>query len=644
LSYPFLWLVGLAVASIAGRFVAALPFELHPLFTVCGTLAFAFVLAQWIRRDSWWRSILILGGSFGLGIWAAGVVWGRIYKSPVFLEMLAANGVIHHDSLNLAAFANMLRTYHVPTIGVDGLSHVSYHWGTAWMFAQWSSLIDTDVLSFYQLGFPVTMIPFFVGGLLAFGIAIGELRGPRAGDLDPRRNWVAVALLVIGLIGIIPISGLDAMGVWTSNFLISESYTVAVPVFLLLAATAVAFHRRHATPAQRPADFVFPLVIVPLSVALLGYIKISLMVLAVCALVYAVIRLRSYRRPSYLAGALLAILLAALTYPRVSLPAHREGFAAFDFIRGYVPTGWWPVFFIVHLAWTWIYILVRLRQEGVRTLADMREALRDRRLVDVELVLVIAVAGLAPGLLLRIDGGSAFYFSDVQRWLSIGLLISVAPVLSLRSLMFRGGSSIRVVPAMLALIAIASAIILARNALIWPVRMARANVETRLALYPPEVAVRVPPGLHGFFDLRESAKLEAGLRASDRARVAEALRKLAALPESERRRTALFIPQSEAAYWEILARPGACTFTPLVAPALASMAMIDGMPPYGCTVSRYYGLGSFHPRTRMQNSADLEPSTLCAKARKSRLDKVLALHFDTSARMQVRAINCVGVA
>jgi hypothetical protein len=640
-SYPFLWLVGLGLSSIVGRFVPALAFELHPLFTICGVVAFVLVLAQWLRRDSWWRSLLVLAGSFGLGVWAAGVVWGRIYKSPLFLEMLAANGVVHHDSLHLAAFANMLRTYHVPTIGVDGLSRVSYHWGTAWMFAQWSRLTDTDVLSFYQLGFPVTMIPFFAGGLLAFGIAIGELRGKWAGDLDPRRNWIALLVLVIGMIGIIPLSGLDAMGVWTSNFLISESYTVAVPVFLLLSATAVAFHRRRGATPERPADFVFPLVILPLSVALLGYLKISLMFLAVCAFVYAVIRLRNYRRPIYLAGVLLAIFLAALAYPRLSLPAHREGFAAFDFIRGYVPTGWWPVFFIVHLAWTWIYILVRVRQETIDTFAEMREALRDRRLIDVELLLVVAIAGLGPGLLLRIDGGSAFYFSDVQRWLSIGLLISVAPVVSLRRVMFRGGSSLRVGPSVVGFLALAGAIILVGNALVWPIRMARANVETRRALYPSEVAATIPPGLHGFLHVRDPATLQAALRASNRARVAEGLRRLATLPEAERRRTALFIPQSETAYWEILARPGACTFTPLVAPALASMAMIDGMPPFGCVVSRYYGLGSFQPRTRSQNASDLWPSTLCTKARRWRLDKVLFLQFDPAGRLRVHAIDCV---
>ena len=97
------------------------------------------------------------------------------------------------------------------------------------------------------------------------------------------------------------------------------------------------------------------------------------------------------------------------------------------------------------------------------------------------------------------------------------------------------------------------------------------------------------------------------------------------MPDALRRRTALFIPQDQSAYWKSLTRPGACAFQPFVATALASLAMIDGMPPFGCTLVPYYGIGSFAPRTRPQLAEDSSPATLCRRAATWGIDRVIVL-------------------
>ncbi|MEO5579426.1 MAG: hypothetical protein ABIR58_02125, partial [Gemmatimonadaceae bacterium] len=105
-------------------------------------------------------------------------------------------------------------------------------------------------------------------------------------------------------------------------------------------------------------------------------------------------------------------------------------------------------------------------------------------------------------------------------------------------------------------------------------------------------------------------------------------------------RTALFIPQSETLYWRILSRPGACTFAPFVAPALSGIAMIDGMPAFGCELSRYYGIGSYAPRARLQTAMDESPPVLCSRAALSGLDRVLVLRFGAPGGMQTRRLVC----
>jgi len=657
-SYPFFWLVALGLTAILGRLVPVTGINPFPVIAALGVIAYLVVLFRWLQGAWVWRSLAIIAGSAAFSVWASGVVWGRIYKNPLFFENFILNGKVHHDSLGLAALANMLRTYHVATTGIDGLHNMPYHWGTPWLFAQWSNLTDAQLLDFYQLGFPVTMIPFFFGGILAFAVAMRNRRGGAEATVDLRDDLRFWFVFLAACIGIVPISGLDAMGVWTSNLLISESYTVAIPCALLLLATMVTFYDGQTRPAgsgqaRGIADSVFVLIGIPLGIVLLGYLKISLMVLAFALAMYAFVRLRLYRRPLYLVSAALTSALFYLAFTQVSLPAHREGLAPFDFLWSFVQPAWWPFFIVVHLFWSWVYIFVRLKSEGIGTLADLKEAASEQRILDVEAVAFIALLGLGPGLVTHIDGGSAFYFSDVQRWLAVGLILSRVP--TFMSVIFgqaapsdarprkRLGSrldAVRVRTIVLAVLLVPVIASMVSNSLVWPLKMAQANAETRRALYPAQLAAGIPNGLRGLPLLHDHAILEKGLTSAPNYGIADALRLISGLPDSVRRITAVFIPQDQGVFWHSLTKPGACTFQSFVVPAIAATAMVDGMPAYGCTLNKYYGMGSFAPRTRPQQPADTEPTTLCRRAAASGMKQVLTLTFDSTRQAHSTTVKC----
>jgi len=500
----------------------------------------------------------------------------------------------------------------------------------------------------------VTMIPFFFGGILAFATEIRAAResrlassiapGPgnrrRASPADLRNSLPLLGIFLVATIGVFPITGMDAMGVWTSNLTISESYAAALPAALLLLATAIVFWEAGGREALGikaigAGNIVFVFVVIPLGILLLGYLKISFMLLGFLVAVYVAAREGLLRRPVFIALATALTAAVALTYRVVSLPQHREGIVPLDFLKGFVPLEWWPFFFAVHLFWSWLYVVLRLRAEGVRTVGDLWDAAKAGRILDAEIVTIVALAGVAPGLVLHIDGGSAFYFSDVQRWLSVGFLIGGLGILV--PAFHRSAGLPRV---LLAFLAIPLIVTMCFNTLYWPVRMLRANVETRRALYPADVAASIPLGLRGLPHLLEGRYLQGALSAARNTRPIEGLRRLASLPLKERRQTALFIPQTESRYWQILARPGACTFAGHVAPALTGMAMVDGMPPVGCRLSPYYGLGGYAPRTRPQSEADATPDALCRRATASGLSRVMTLSFAAEGELQSRVISC----
>lgn len=657
-SYSFLSIMTLVVTAVLGSMVPSGGERvLYPLATL-GLVGLVCVAARFAKCRSAGEGLLLLAGSAVFATWASGVVWGRNYKNPLIFENLATSGDVHHDTLFLAALGNMLRTYGVPSTGINGIPYVSYHWGSAWLFAQWSNLVDSSVLDFYQMGFAVTVIPLFFAGTLALALELSCLRQDEDAVSPLTGLWFWGVFLAV-TIGVIPIAAMDALGVWTSNLTISESYAVAVPVALLLVACTVIFWRGGAEGRMASeerlsvGDNVFLVAILPIGIAMLGYLKISLMILAFGLGLYLAFRVRLYRRPVGIAAILLATLLVSFTYPRVSMRAQNEGVFPFEFMRSYVPWMWWAFFPVLHLFWSWVYAMLRLIQERTATLGDLRAQVKAGRLLDVEAVLLVALLGVAPGMIIRIGGGSAFYFSDVQRWLALALLLSTPPLwLSAFKRSERGAPATearglgtlrtaRVAAAVFALPLVAT---MAMNTVFWTRKFMHANAATRMSLYPLSLTSSISPGIHGLPRLADERLLRDGLDASRNYRVLDQLRGLSSISLDERRRTLLFIPQSERLYWNILAQPRTCSFSSSVAPALANMAMIDGMPPFDCTLIPFFGGGEYTPRKSPQTAADASAQSLCRKARAVDFRHVMSLHFDSTGLMTATRVACTANA
>ncbi|HVD61492.1 MAG TPA: hypothetical protein VNC11_11520, partial [Gemmatimonadaceae bacterium] len=428
MSYCFLWIVALIITAALGRIVPMVGFSAYPALGLIGLATFVVVVVQWLRSARWWRSLIVIAGAGAFSFWISGVEWGRIYKNPLYLENFILNGNVHHDTMQIIGVANMLRTYGVASPGIDGLNYVPWHWGSTWFFAQCANLLGLSALDVYQLVFPVVTIPLFFCAPLAFAVAMRKRRGGPDAFIELRDDFRFWGVFLAACVGFLPIAALDAMGVWTSNLVISDSYTFGVPCALLFLATCIAFYDSHSS-RDRISDTLFILVAIPAGIVGLGYLKSSLMILAFALAAYAFIRLRLYQRRLYIASLAMSAVSVYLAYHRVVLPAHNEGLSPFDFLWSFVKPAWWPFFPFVHLFWSWLFVVLRLRLEGIGTLTDLKDAIEERRILDVECVAVVAILGLIPGLVIHIDGGSAFYFSDVQRWLSLVFLLSWLPAI-----------------------------------------------------------------------------------------------------------------------------------------------------------------------------------------------------------------------
>ena len=606
-SQSFAVMACIAVSMSAGMIARNTGVRIATAFVLIGFAAALWNLFRWLGRGSIGRSMGLVIVAAAFAVWCAGVVWGSRYKMPLFWETLSLNSNIHHDTFYYASMANMLDTYGVPTTGLDGIPLIRYHFGSTWLYAQWAHLLGSDVLTFYSLGYPVIVLPVFVASLLLFAAKLGA---------SLRDDWRAWLVLIAATVGFIPTDALEGMTIWNSNALISESYLIGMALLFLVMGTCLVHWRNTKAEQRNASSSLFFLGFVPAAIVILGLLKVSLMVLALGVAIYLLWRCRLYRRGLVIGSAVVALVAFAWTFRLVTLPAQNTGISPLDFMRFNTAEGWQQFFLLFHFLWTWAYIGGRLWEEKAYGWVTLKTALGAGRLIDAEAVAAFALLGFLPGAVFSIYGGSAVYFSDVQRWIAVALIMGRLPAWSAlweaRRAPREKSDGIRVSTVMLAIFAAPFVVTMLVNFGHWPARVVRANLDTRR-------------------QLARGAAYEP---------VVTALRDISHLPRAERKLALLFIPQSNRQYWSMFTADGRCTFTPLIAPGIASVAMLDGMPSYGCKVTEQYNMNEYNPRTKPQTPEDVTDASLCAKTRSKGFREVIVLDAVDEAISRPRRIDC----
>jgi hypothetical protein len=623
-SHATLTLAALGLAVIAGvGWSGASTANFDPaawitaVFSVIGAAGFALALVIQLSdgrlRDT--TALMIFAGLFSL--YAAGASWGSGDQSPLFVEDLCRDHA-SIDTLYHASISNMLRTYGVPSTGLDGLPYVPYHYGSHWIFARMCNLLDVRVIDFYNRGFPIVFVPFGVLSLATVAVSLAqkwrgiELRPtadpsyatPASADQGVRPIGVFFwFVLSLGYIGFLPYASNFMPSTGWNSIVLSESYAVAVAVSLLAISSICTFAMDAFVSGKRPGLIAasFTAILTLLVVAAIGLLKVSVMLVLVAAAGYFFLRLKLFRSVSVWLLAAALVLVAGAVYRAASDPGYfalgESRFILFGFPRANVEPQWWPDYLLIYYAWVWTLLAVRFWEERIRTLGDLTMAWHERRLLDLEFVLVAALVGAGPGLIMKYS--STHYFSNYQQWLALALLLSITirrPRMS--SMLTLGGtrsadliaaagcrgdeSGLRrpkVTSLFLGLVVLSLAGTLFSNTLVLLDGMVATNLAARgHASRQTGLGVALMHGqLHEAAEiLRQSAAaVESRLKADKK--IIAVLGSLDEMPLAEKRRSLLFIPKSNRQYWDLLHGPYWPKDGPFVGPALTGLAMIDGL-------------------------------------------------------------------
>lgn len=675
--------VGLLMAVGAG--LAAPYFGVNLAAVVCalGGVLLTGTCLVWLRQGSRAKTLPFLLAAVLFSVITSITVFGG-YNDPMFLESLLV-GRTHIDQLNTAAFVNITKTYGIPSTGLDGTPYCAYHWMAMWISAQLCSLLNVDAITFVNLGYAAVIIPLLMHSVLNFALDVGFGGDHASCTHRLRATWSLWGLLFVMLLGFAPvhIAALLSLGLPSSQ---SMGFSL---VFLFMLASilfSMADAAKRGSLSSVP-EYVFFILVVPLLFAMLTMTKLSTGFMAAVVYGYLFLRLALFRSLGFSASLIVVLLATVLALKHASGLANpeeaRASFQPFHYVTHFLTPGLRPWFFIAHFFWSWLFILGACYARGLRTFRDVRNAFRVNNTIDIEIVLILCVVGVLPGLTLSIPGGSAIYFSQIQQWAAAALLLAMAALPQAKLYHPRncgpssGRSSVgtRVKTVCGAVVAIAICAAVAYEAAYLCAYSVYRNVSIRLCLCQgTAVESGEEIGCGGKDWLRHVAKelsksrnsgtgptlwrilsdnvsplfsaVQAGLERSAHYTAVKELQKLSEMPREQKRETLLFIPKSNHAYWNMikpdlvmaLDYPG-CKAVPFISPAVSGIASLDGLPIPGCNVVGYHFTA--YARIRRARNQELEsPESLCAAAEARGFSRVIEIQTDSEGQQKVSRFRC----
>jgi hypothetical protein len=594
-----LWLGPLTI--LAGL-IALLPTYLHGtglwIIGIAALVSVAALLPQIRVRAVWaWAAILIAAT-----LYLAIEIGGNKYVN-FFADRLALFGRTDGDIFAEGAIVGSIISYGWPSMAIDGLAPLKYHVGSLWVSARLAQASDAQ---FIPSGFIAALVatkifvlvPLLIWAALQATILIHAM-------LRPSRvvgaTCLAAALGIV--IFAVPYAGLGLASFNSETMSLGAALALLVfpGAFLLAGDPANSARRRHWAWAFAA------LALFPVSSA-----KISMGFVLATLFGWWLLRLEGPRRLAFwLWGGIgfLAFLAAFLMFnDSGSMGATFFGkpyYVEYGFERG----EWWlPVTFQIETI------------AALLALAFMALAQPARRLT-IETLIVAALAGNLPGLLMYIQSGNAAYFLISQAWIAIPILAALLPAIAEAiGARLRGFNRFAPAAASVLLVAVIG-------------YASYSEVRTRGALFVDANALLRSGDLTYYADDKRRAWRDGAKRALKEFGLAKVLTMPAAMPTGMRLArqlhqaayaakgtTLLYVPSDNTEFWSLVID---CDGKSLYPVAIAGLAMINGYVPKQSDCPQEIALRGFGipPDVRVEETRE----SVCVRARQKGASHVVWL-------------------
>jgi hypothetical protein len=527
--------------------------------SVIGYFFFLFSLYRYISLSTatgkLLRNTIFLCLCFAFSLWATAIIWNTGhtvngsfygYYSPFFVESIYLGGA-HLDILFFSSLSQMIQTYGIPSSGLDGLPYIPYHFGSFWIFAHLSKLIQINPIYFYQLCFPVIFLALFFYSFLLFIVEARNFYSPAKDSTQSLFGIITFTIFAAAFIKFLPNKVAHALGLMRFDFFISPSHLFSLTLTFLSFCLVIPFWGKfNASKLFTKLDMLFLTLVIPSLLAGIGLTKISSIFIIFGLGTYLFMRLGLFRHYQFIVSYIISIFIV-LVVSHYTLPVSQEAFSIkyTSFVSDYVVYPLKLLFLTFNYFWSFLFLVFFMKVNDISDIHSLKHAFINRLTLSIEIVILIGILSFLPGTLLTNLKGDEYYFLDFQKWICVSFLLALFDY-----------SSIKLKPAMIALILFLTPLMY----------VIYGNGKEKYLAYCShinhmrEVVMNAP---------------------SEKQDIVNILLKLHKLPLSQKRNALLFIPQNNLAYWSLADQIGCCS-VPFIAPALSGIAMVDGLPPVSC--------------------------------------------------------------
>ena len=182
-------------------------------------------------------SIIFIFISFIFSFWIVCAFYYSQYAHPLSYEQLAVGANFHRDTIWHASIAGMIKTYNLPSIGIDGLLTYHYHILSHFFSAKLSQILNVSTFKFYTLLFPIIFIPLFFLFFIESVVKLNQFVFSSDNNRLSLSNFFFISLLILFSI-IFPYQYLNE----TYSFFYSYSYLLALLLlFTLIKLSLISF-------------------------------------------------------------------------------------------------------------------------------------------------------------------------------------------------------------------------------------------------------------------------------------------------------------------------------------------------------------------------------------------------------------------
>ena len=664
-SDSFLTLTNFFMVLLVAYFSPFLSYSIFYIFGFMGFLFFMVVVIKWLSSNSLRYNFLFLLIFAIFSVWMAAHIWGKGYQTPLIVENIIFDNV-HIDTIYHAAIAGMIKTYGVPSTGIYGIVFRPYHFGSHWIFAQLSKLLNMHVVDFYQLAYPLIFIPFLLQSFLFFALDLKKYFPLEDTNFSQRKVIIFWLVFFILLMDCIPAAGLALRnGLHT----ISESYVVALIFFFSALTLGIYSFNNNFNFVDNDhflKKFISYIFVLPVLTAIITLSKVSVGYLVLCLCVYLFIKMKLYKDKIFTISMIFTMLVTINILFLINKGQLGLKMQVLNTIIYFTTP---PLFYIFHYLFSLLYIAYRIYDKNIVTVKDLAINLEKNKILDVEIIALLCIAGSLPFIFFKETGGGEFYFTDVQNVVVVPFLLAnldkIYNLLKFEKIKFNNLYDIKIKQIIITFI-VSCFIIKAFYIYIYEFKtMVKYNFDTRLSIYYTSINnniknIKEYTNKHGlsWYLKNEMKKENIGwskiinndtmynkiknnlifseniINNNKKMDMVNSIYKLGSMELNEKKKTILFIPQSNHFYWRLCSNK---LETPFIAPALSEMAMIDGLPEYGVTENDYkkagYGYLSYNYRQKEQLPLKEVLDEIYQKANSKGFSKLIVL--DSSKEISI---------